>query len=284
MEIMIDGVNTYYEMYGEGLPIVMLHGWGVDHNILKGCMEPLFDKKNQFKRLYIDLPGMGKTGLNEKIQTSDDVRNYLEKVINSLIPNEKYALVGKSYGGYLARGIVKNNTDRVIGMLQICPVAFFSTHLQNAPKRVVRERESSIKQIVPIEEWEYFDLFHVRQTKEVWEKYEEFILPGTKIANYDFLENVLSKGKEFSINVDTNNSYTFPTLFLCGRQDWCVGYSDLFTLLEQYERASFVVIDNAGHNLEYEQIEMFNTSVLSWINNVLSYTENNRTTSSTSYD
>ena len=57
MECLIKNTRVYYEVYGEGLPIINLHGFMLDHRVLKGCMEPIFSKRSNFKRIYFDLPG-----------------------------------------------------------------------------------------------------------------------------------------------------------------------------------------------------------------------------------
>lgn len=36
-------IDLYYECIGEGKPIVLLHGLGCDHRLMKGCMEPIFE-------------------------------------------------------------------------------------------------------------------------------------------------------------------------------------------------------------------------------------------------
>ncbi len=56
----IRSVDVYYEKYGEGIPIIMIHGFGPDSQLMIGCMEPVFDKESPFSRIYVDLPGMGK--------------------------------------------------------------------------------------------------------------------------------------------------------------------------------------------------------------------------------
>jgi pimeloyl-ACP methyl ester carboxylesterase len=273
MECMINNINTYYEICGEGIPIIILHGWGVDHRILKGWIEPTFHSlKKRYKRVYIDLPGMGKTPVNDSIRSSDDMCDFVYKFINHVIPNERYLLVGKSYGGYLSRGLAKMDSKRISGMFLICPLVFCETQREHAPKRSVVEVEKGIKAIIPKEEWESFDLFHARQTVSVWNLYKEHILPATKIADYHFLDTVLINNKSFKDPIDSpDNHYTFPSVFLSGRQDWCVGYTDLFSILEQYKRASYLVIDNAGHNLEYEQFEIVKTHFLKWLEEVELY-------------
>lgn len=270
MECTIGTIHAYYEIHGEGIPIVLLHGWGVDHRLLKGWIEPLFESlKKRFKRIYIDLPGMGKTSVDESIKSTDDMRTFLSAFIKQIIPNENYLLVGKSYGGYLARGLAAIDNEHISGMFLLCPLVFCETQLEHAPKRTVIEIEQGIESIVPKEEWGYFDLFHVKQTESVWNSYKEHILPGTKVANYEFLNSVLEKNRRYKDVIDSpENQYIFPTVFLTGRQDWCVGYADLFTILEQYKRASYLVIDSAGHNLEYEQPNIVKIHFIKWLEEV----------------
>ena len=50
-----------------------------------------------------------------------------------------------------------------------------------------------------------------------------------------------------------------------------VGYYDLYNLLEDYPRATFVILDTAGHNLQIEQEEVFNSLFLNWLERVEKY-------------
>jgi len=55
---------------------------------------------------------------------------------------------------------------------------------------------------------------------------------------------------------------------LMGRQDCSVGYRDQWRLLENYPRASFAVLDKAGHNLQIEQDVLFAALVKEWLERV----------------
>ena len=62
MECLVRDVKINYEIYGEGIPVLMINGWGPDHRLMEGCMEPVFQTMGKaWKRIYFDLPGMGKT-------------------------------------------------------------------------------------------------------------------------------------------------------------------------------------------------------------------------------
>ncbi len=55
---------------------------------------------------------------------------------------------------------------------------------------------------------------------------------------------------------------------MTGRQDSTVGYSRAWELLEQYPRATFAVLDRAGHALPHEQPELLRALVTEWLDRV----------------
>jgi pimeloyl-ACP methyl ester carboxylesterase len=59
-----------------------------------------------------------------------------------------------------------------------------------------------------------------------------------------------------------------PTLIIAGRQDSAVGYRDMWSILENYPRGTFAVLDRAGHDLQIEQEGLFNALVNEWLNRV----------------
>ena len=59
-----------------------------------------------------------------------------------------------------------------------------------------------------------------------------------------------------------------PTLILTGRQDTHVGYRDGWSILEKYPRATFAVLDRAGHALRVEQVNLFEALVHEWLDRV----------------
>lgn len=50
-----------YETIGQGIPVLIIHGWGISKITMKGAFEPIFEKLGGYKRYYIDLPGMGQS-------------------------------------------------------------------------------------------------------------------------------------------------------------------------------------------------------------------------------
>jgi pimeloyl-ACP methyl ester carboxylesterase len=59
--------------------VLVLHGAGVDHREAEACFEPVFDDLAGLRRIYLDLPGMGRTAAPENLCSADDV---LEALLN----------------------------------------------------------------------------------------------------------------------------------------------------------------------------------------------------------
>ena len=71
MDCELKDTTVHYEALGEGRPIVMLHGWSVDHRHMVSDMEPLFRQRDGWKRIYLDLPGHGTTPGKDWITNQD---------------------------------------------------------------------------------------------------------------------------------------------------------------------------------------------------------------------
>lgn len=271
MEHTVRDVNIYYEIHGSGIPILMIHGWSPDHRLMKGCMEPIFHSMDTaWQRIYFDLPGMGKTKGQSWITGTDQMLDLILEFIDAIIPNQHFVVAGESYGGYLARGVIKKRASLVDGLLLICPIAAHETQRAHAPALQVLERDEALLDSLSEEERRYFTGISVLQNKRVWERFKEEILPGLKIADYAFLEKTLGQHAAYSFNVDEiERPYLQPTLMIMGRQDCAVGYRDHWQLIENYPRASFVILDRAGHNLQIEQDVLFSEVVKEWLNRVL---------------
>lgn len=59
--------NLYYEIIDEGKPVIILHGLGGNGTFMKECMEPIFEIQKKYQRIYIDMPGMGKSVFGKKL-------------------------------------------------------------------------------------------------------------------------------------------------------------------------------------------------------------------------
>lgn len=269
MKCELEKITIYYEIYGKGYPILMLHGFEVDHRVLKGCMEPIFDNKPEYKRIYFDLPGMGKTIGEIWIKNSDQMLDIVIEFIDKIIPNQKFIIASESYGSYLARGVILKKKELVEGVLFICPVIFAKSDNREIPKHTVLLEDPKLLSHLTKYEAENFATIAVVQNRTIWEKFRDEFFSGVEAADKEFLEQIWNTGYPYSFDVDKFiGEFDKPTLFLMGRQDSIVGYRDAWKIIEQYPRASFVVLDQAGHILQIEKEKLFNCLVSEWLDRI----------------
>jgi pimeloyl-ACP methyl ester carboxylesterase len=254
-----------YETHGEGMPILMLHGWSVDRELMKGCMEPVFEMVSEkYRRVYIDLPGMGKSKAGNSIRNADQMLDAILGFVDQVLPGERLLLAGESYGCFLARGFLHTRPEIVDGLLLICPCVIPGAVPQDVPPlRVLRSNDSFFEGI-PEDEKQGFLSFHSVQTEEVYARYKTEIEPAFAKYDRDFLEKRLDGAFSFPLE-DLPVPFDKPALILSGRQDHVVGYKNPFRLTEDYTRATFAALDMAGHNLQIEQKVLFEALVGDWL-------------------
>jgi pimeloyl-ACP methyl ester carboxylesterase len=256
-------------MYGDGRSIVVLNGGGPDHRCMTGCLEPAFRGRDGWKRFYLDLPGTGKTQGREWIRSSDQMLDVVLDFIAAVIPGQRFVLAGSSYGAYLARGVLYRQPAQVDGLLMICPVVTPSLTERALPPHVTLMRDAPFMDSLPPAQRELFGSFAVVQTPRTWERTRDEVIVGLELADMGFLARLQAHGYALSFDVDDPSvRFEKPTLILLGRQDAMVGYRDAWTLVESYPRATFALLDRAGHNLPIEQERLFAALVEEWLDRV----------------
>ena len=255
--------EIYYEDIGEGKPILMIHGYSLDHRVMMGCMEPLFTNRTGYRRIYIDLPGMGLTKNYDDIHSSDEMLNAVQDFIQAIIADQEYMIAGESYGGYIARGIIHKQNEKLLGVAFICPVIFPFSKNRKVEKHKIFKTDEPFIATLSKEELEIFRNNCVILDEYTWLRYKQEILCGSKIGNEKFLKAYKEK-YGFSFEIDQTD-FDKPSVFLLGRQDSSVGYQDALEMIKKYPRGTFAVLDKAGHNLQIEQSPIFNTLMNEWL-------------------
>lgn len=270
MEVVVKSIPVYYEEFGRGIPILMLHGWPGDHRHMVTDMEPLFKNRAGWRRIYPDLPGMGKTPGKEEITNQDAILEIVSEFMQTVAPNERFVVAGHSYGGYLCHGLTYRQPKMIDGVFLFAPpIEADSTKRPLPPHQVLVEdpqflavltaQENDVRNIVVVQSLDILEWFRTNGT------------PAFSIADYTFLGK-LSKNFAFSFPVNQlTTPFSAPTLILTGRQDSVSGYRDVWAILENYPRATFVVLDRAGHWVHKEQKGLFHSLASEWLNRVEEY-------------
>jgi pimeloyl-ACP methyl ester carboxylesterase len=71
MQCRFDKITFNYKVRGEGRPLLALHGMPLDHRSMVAAIEPLFRRRKGWRRIYPDLPWMGRTKGPEWLVSQD---------------------------------------------------------------------------------------------------------------------------------------------------------------------------------------------------------------------
>ena len=261
MEATVSGVPVHYAEFGNGTPVLALHGAGVDHREIAGALEPIFSNVPGFRRLYPDLPGMGRTPAPETITSNDDVLDILLGLIDATIGDEPLLVIGQSYGGYLARAVASLRPEQVVGLALICPAG---AHTRSVPQHEVLVSSADLTgELGPELEASYSSYFVV-QTTETLSRFQELVAPAAPLVDESGLMRIFSHW-ELRDRPEAAKTYPHPVLILAGRQDATAGYAGPWELIEHYPRATFAVLDRAGHALLHEQPALTQALVVEWL-------------------
>ncbi|RKN31599.1 alpha/beta fold hydrolase [Micromonospora musae] len=253
---------------GPGVPVLALHGWTPDHRLMLGCLEPVFAARPGYRRLYPDLPGMGKSPAPPEIAGSDDVLATLQDLVDDLLGDTPFLLVGESYGGYLARALTRSRPRQVLGLALICPVGTaVEKEERRVPQPTVLRPDPDLLAATDARTAAEFADLAVVQTPETLRRFRKEVLAGLDVADTTAMARIRQR---WTLTEDPEGGapFTRPSLILTGRQDHATGYLDQFALLPHYPRATFAALDVAGHNLQIEQPALFDALMGEWLDRV----------------
>ena len=250
------------QILGEGLPLVVIHGFGVDHRV----MLPLEDALDGsgWQRIYIDLPwAAGNADTN--VSSADHVAQTALNDIHKYLGDRPFAVIGNSFGAMIARHVAHVLRDQVLGLATLAGVYEPDHQARSLPRRQVVQEDPSVLALAGQVRDDYEEM-SVVQSEATLEAFTRYVLPGLRGANQTVLERV---AEEYALSVEPEVShrapFEAPSLHLFGRQDHVTGYEDGWKLRSHYVRGTYAVLDAAGHNAHLERPDLTAALVKDWL-------------------
>ncbi|MEV0289065.1 MULTISPECIES: alpha/beta hydrolase [unclassified Kribbella] len=234
----------HYESFGDGRPIFFLPGWGGDAGEGRDFHEPVFAGREGWRRIYVDPPGTGKSPADPSITDQDGMVGAMLGLIDELAGGARFALAGTSAGGLQSRAIVKRDPSRVLGLLLRVP-------------GIIADRT---QRTLPAED--------VARTPAVLDKERKYYDVADAAADFDFLDRIQSDIRTYALSEDPATRFDGPTLIVTGRQDTMTGYADAWSILDDYPRATYVVLDQEGHGLPVQSKAVYHALVADWLDRI----------------
>jgi pimeloyl-ACP methyl ester carboxylesterase len=231
-----------YNVYGSGMPVMLLHGFAEDHSIWNKQVDGL---SRLYQLIIPDLPGSGKSDLLE----GENFRmEAYAACVNALLVHEKIeglVMLGHSMGGYITLAFAERYPAKLKGFGFVHSTAFEDSEEKKAMRRKgIKMMEeygafSFIKNTTPNLFSEKFKKEQPAQVNAVIEAAKDF----TVAALTQYYNAMLNRRDRKNVLVES----TRPVLFIAGTDDAAAPLRDV---LEQVHlpRVSYIhVINNVGH-------------------------------------
>lgn len=256
-------MRVHHVEHGDGLPFVVLHGVGVDHREVAGALEPAFTDGPGImgvRRVYPDLPGMGRTVAPPRLRSNDDVVDVLLGFVDQVAGGGPFVVGGHSLGGYLARAVAARRQGQVAGLVLVCPAA---PSAGDVPPHAAVRTDPGVEDVLAPADVAGFEEYLVVRTPQTARRYRDRVLPGTRLADEPALRRILA-GWELRDVPGPGDPQRYPALIVAGRQDASVGWSDAAALLAVYPHATLTVLEGAGHALLHEHPDVVAALLRHW--------------------
>lgn len=111
-KINVNGIQLAYERRGGGTPLVLLHGFPLDHHLWEE-VAPLVE--DEFDVILPDLRGFGDSTIVDSPYGMDDYASDIASLLDHL-NIQRAAIVGHSMGGYVALAFARRYPERLSGL------------------------------------------------------------------------------------------------------------------------------------------------------------------------
>jgi pimeloyl-ACP methyl ester carboxylesterase len=256
------------------MPVIFLHGWTMDHRDETPVYEPIFKKRAGYRRIYPDLPGMGKSPGTDRIKNQDAYLDIALRFMETMTGGKRFLLAGTSAGAYLARGAVQRIADRLDGLLLRVPLMVAADKKRDVQAFAPLIKDAGVMSGLKAADRQTYAQILVQSPsylKAARRKQETQVGPAQRSADAKRLDPIRHDPSRYGFSFDADTlaqPFTAPTLIVTGRQDTIVGYRDAWRVVENYPRATFAVLDRADHGLPIDQDALYRALVNDWLNRV----------------
>jgi pimeloyl-ACP methyl ester carboxylesterase len=254
-EIVIGGKRVFYRVYGEGRPVLLVHGFGETGDVWKNQVEFFKDK------VWLIVPDLPGSGQSETI--ADMSMEGLAEVLKAIVDTELSAagmepedgsliLIGHSMGGYSSLAFAAKHPSYLKGLGLFHSTAYADSEEKKATRRkgiaFIREHGGFefLKTSTP-------NLFSSATKAENQPLIDSFIqslnnFSGESLVSY--YEAMMNRQDRTAVL----KSASFPVLFVMGEHDTAIPLEDGLKLCSLPEKSYIHILTKSGHMGMMEEV------------------------------
>jgi 3-oxoadipate enol-lactonase len=231
----VNGVELAYERHGHGTPLVLIHGYPLDHTIWNPVM-PLLE--NDFELIIPDLRGFGQSSSINTQYSLSDMAADLAALLDTL-KLEKVVIAGHSMGGYITLAFARAYPKRLLGLGLVASQA-----LADSPeKRAARKHEADYVFAAGVREVSENMSVKLTADPELQSKLKKLMMQQRPEGVAGAL--LAMAGREDS--TDILSSFDFPVAIIHGLEDQIIPIERAKEMQALVRNGALVEIEGVGH-------------------------------------
>lgn len=256
--------QIFYRIEGEGIPVVLLHGFAEDGTVWKNQIKFL---KSYCKIIIPDLPGSGQSQMLsfKKDITIDDYAD----CIHALLKQENITdciLLGHSMGGYITLAFAEKYSYLLKGFGFVHSTAFADSEEKK------KNRQRGIEMIEQYGAYPFVknttpNLFASKFKNEHPDEIEELIEQGKNFTK-EALQQYYCAMMLRHDTTDILRSSKVPVLFIIGTEDVAAPMEDVLKQVHMPSISYVHIIEDVGHMGMWEAPYELNSYILTFIKEI----------------
>jgi len=245
---MNNGVRLYYEVHGEGIPILLVAGLASDSQSWQPIVEEL---SKHYRVIIFDNRGSGRTKPQEMEIRIQDIAEDCISLIQH-IGLSSVALLGHSMGGFVALDVAIRYPE-YISKLILLGTSAFNSKRNNA---LFEDWATTLKSEMDAGLW-FRNIFYWIFSKRFFEE-KDTLAQSTRFAvEYPYPQTATAFAHQVSAIKQFNcagnlSRIESKTLLLCGKEDLLFSPEESFEVLQAIPNLFFTIIEQAAHSIHVE--------------------------------
>ncbi len=241
---------------GQGVPLLLVHGFPLDHTMWTAQIEGLSDC---CRVIAPDLRGFGRSDVSDGTLTMAQMADDLAAMLDALNVNEPVVFCGLSMGGYVAWEFFRRHRDRVRGLI-LCD----TRAVCDAPKVAQTRRETATKVLAEGPQLLVDSMIPKLFGESTVANKPELIEQTQRVMMGTAPQGIAAASRGMADRVDATlllPTIDCPTLVVVGEEDAISTVEEMRMFAQAIPEAQFAEIADAGHMSPIEAPDAVNTMI-----------------------
>jgi 3-oxoadipate enol-lactonase len=261
--VTIDDINLAYVDSGDGIPLLLVHGFPFDYTMWHEQIEGF---SSRYRVIAPDLRGFGGSQATEGVVTMEQMADDLAALLNFLEIRGSVVFCGLSMGGYVALEFWRKYADRLKALI-LCDTRAAADKPEIAATRLTtadRILKEGLKPLVDSMLPKVFSPKTANDRPQAVEHMERVML-RSDARGIAAAARGMAQRRDFTAEL---KNIRCSTLVLVGEDDALSPPAEMQTLAAAIPQAQVCIIPAAGHLAPYEQPQAANAAIALFINSL----------------